>query len=105
MSMNLHLIRTALATAALCAILPAAAHESDGKLGSVHFKVSCNAEAQREFDLAMAYYHSFAWEQIKAPLERALAAWRTGRAPWPRWTTPSSGRAMCRPRRCPKAKR
>jgi hypothetical protein len=43
-------------------------------LGSVHFKVGCSAEAQREFDLAMAYYHSFAWEQIKAPLERALAA-------------------------------
>ena len=40
----------------------------------MHFKVSCNAEAQREFDLAMAYYHSFAWEQIKAPLDRALAA-------------------------------
>jgi hypothetical protein len=74
MSMNLHLIRSALTTAALCAVLPAGAHESDGKLGSVHFKVSCNAEAQREFDLAMAYYHSFAWEQIKSPLERALAA-------------------------------
>ena len=72
--MHLHLIRTALATAALCANFSAAAHESDGKLGSVHFKVSCNAEAQREFDLAMAYYHSFAWEQIRAPLERALAA-------------------------------
>ena len=71
--MHLHLIRTALATAALCANFSAAAHESDGKLGSVHFKVSCNAEAQREFDLAMAYYHSFAWEQIRAPLERALA--------------------------------
>ena len=83
--MDLHLIRTALATAALCAILPAAAHESDGKLGSVHFKVSCNAEAQREFDLAMAYYHSFAWEQIKAPLERALAADATcGMAYWAR---------------------
>jgi hypothetical protein len=40
----------------------------------VHFKVSCKAPAQREFDLAMAYYHSFAWEQIKAPLDRALAA-------------------------------
>jgi hypothetical protein len=36
--------------------------------------VSCNAAAQQEFDLAMAYYHSFAWEQIKAPLDRALQA-------------------------------
>jgi len=44
------------------------------KLGTVHFKVECNAAAQREFDLAMAYYHSFAWEQIKAPLDRAAQA-------------------------------
>ena len=72
--MHLHLIRTALTVAALCAFLPAGAHESEGKLGTVHFQVGCNAEAQREFDLAMAYYHSFAWEQIKAPLDRTLAA-------------------------------
>jgi hypothetical protein len=52
-------------------------HETDGpagKLGSVHFKVSCNAVAQREFDLAMAYYHSFAMELVGAPLDRALQA-------------------------------
>jgi hypothetical protein len=83
--MYLHLVRTALTTAALCVVLPAGAHESDVKLGSVHFKVSCNAEAQREFDLAMAYYHSFAWEQIKAPLDRALAADATcGMTHWAR---------------------
>ena len=72
--MNLHPIRTALAAAALCAILPTAADTAGVKLGSVHFKVGCNAAAQREFDLAMAYYHSFAMERMKAPLERALAA-------------------------------
>jgi hypothetical protein len=44
------------------------------QLGKVHFKVECNAAAQKEFDLAMAYYHSFAWEQYKAPLERTLHA-------------------------------
>ena len=44
------------------------------RLGKVHFKVECNAAAQKEFDVAMAYYHSFAWEQYKAPLERALRA-------------------------------
>ena len=44
------------------------------KLGKVHFKVECNAAAQREFDLAMAYYHSFAWHRYEAPLERALKA-------------------------------
>ena len=64
-------IRTALASAALCAMFPVTAHDSEDKLGTVHFKVSCNAEAQREFDLAMAYYHSFAWNQMREPLAKA----------------------------------
>lgn len=72
--MHLHLIRTALIAAALGAVVAAGAQGSEGKLGNVHFQVSCNADAQREFDLAMTYYHSFAWEQIKAPLDRTLAA-------------------------------
>ena len=75
--MHSHLIRTALALAMLCAAPQVRAHDADGasgKLGSVHFKVGCNAAAQREFDLAMAYYHSFAWEEIKAPLARTLQA-------------------------------
>jgi len=66
----------ALATA--IALVPAAwAHEGGDageRLGQVHFAVECNAAAQKEIDLAMAYYHSFAWEQYKAPLERALQA-------------------------------
>jgi Tfp pilus assembly protein PilF len=56
---------------------PAGAHDASGapaQLGKVHFKVECNAAAQKEFDVAMAYYHSFAWAQYKAPLDRALAA-------------------------------
>jgi hypothetical protein len=44
------------------------------QLGKVNFKVSCNAAAQREFNVAMAYYHSFAWDQMREPLERALKA-------------------------------
>ena len=55
----------------------ASAHEPGGvpaKLGKVHFQVECNAVAQREFNLAMAYYHSFAWEEMRAPYERALQA-------------------------------
>ena len=75
--MNLRLIPTTLALAALCAATPVGAHDADGpsgKLGTVHFKVGCNVAAQREFDLAMAYYHSFAWEDIKAPLDRTLQA-------------------------------
>ena len=55
----------------------ASAHEITGapaKLGKVHFEVGCNAQAQREFNLAMAYYHSFAWEEMRAPYQRALQA-------------------------------
>jgi Tfp pilus assembly protein PilF len=53
------------------------AHEGHGaqaRLGNVNFPVSCNAEAQREFNVAMAYYHSFAWNQMQQPLEHALKA-------------------------------
>lgn len=75
-SMKLQRIGTLVAlTAGLCPLQMVSAHEADAAgLGSVHFKVECNAKAQREFDLAMAYYHSFAWAEIKAPLDRALQA-------------------------------
>jgi hypothetical protein len=73
----------------LCAFalaMPAHSHEPDGtaaKLGKVHFEVACNAAAQKEFDLAMAYYHSFAWDLYRAPLDRALQADPTcGMAHW-----------------------
>lgn len=42
------------------------------RLGRVSFPVECNASAQREFNRAMAYYHSFAFPDVAAPLERAL---------------------------------
>jgi len=75
--MTPYLVRTTVAIAAVCAAYSIGAHEADGaagKLGSVHFEVGCNAAAQKEFDLAMAYYHSFAWAEMQAPLDRALAA-------------------------------
>jgi hypothetical protein len=75
--MNMQLIRTVLALAAVCPVHPVEAHDADstaGGLGVVHFKVGCNAAAQREFDLAMAYYHSFAWDAGKAQLDRTLQA-------------------------------
>ena len=81
-------IRSLLALAALCASQHLAAHDvadAAGKLGDVHFKVDCNAAAQQQFDLAMAYYHSFAWEEIKAPLDRVLQAdAKCGMAHWVR---------------------
>jgi hypothetical protein len=51
---------------------PHEGHGAHARLGKVHFPVECNATAQRDFDLAMAYYHSFAWAQIREPLERVL---------------------------------
>ena len=56
--------------------LPTLAHDSASlaKLGKVTFPVSCNAAAQKEFEIAMAYYHSFAWPENKAALERVVQA-------------------------------
>ena len=42
-------------------------HDADAgspQLGKVTFPVSGNTAAQREFQVAMAYYHSFAWPEI-----------------------------------------
>jgi hypothetical protein len=67
----------------LCAA-PAWPH-GEVKLGMVHFKVECNDAAQAEFNVAMAYYHSFAWGEMKAPLERVLKADSScGMAHWAR---------------------
>lgn len=58
-------------------VSPAASHDvvdGSGRLGKVVFRVECNAAAQREFNLAMAYYHSFAWTYIDEPLKRVIAA-------------------------------
>jgi hypothetical protein len=65
--------RSALTAALFAFALSATAHDG-AKLGQVHFKVECNEAAQAEFNLAMAYYHSFAWSQMQAPLERVLKA-------------------------------
>ena len=63
------------ATFAISAAPLVAQHGSHSPtLGKVQFKVECNEAAQREFNLAMAYYHSFAWNELNAPLERALKA-------------------------------
>ncbi len=87
-------------------VLPTLAHDQAGlaKLGKVTFPVSCNAAAQKEFEIAMAYYHSFAWPENKAALERVLTGGpelrhgalgpRAGRCS----TTPSCGRAVSRRR-------
>src|ERR1700744_1145477 len=63
---------------------PAIAQENaDQKLGTVHFATSCNETAQRRFDRAMRYQHSFWYSEskeiyqdaIKADPECAIADW------------------------------
>ena len=65
----------------LCAAAPSAwTHgEDDGpqsgkpeKLGDVNFPVSCNAVAQKEFNRAMALFHSFWFDPAKASFAEVL---------------------------------
>ena len=81
------LILAALAAASLSAASAAlaqdAANAADEQFGKVHFTTSCNDQAQRRFDRAMRYQHSF-WhresreifeETLKADPECAMAYW------------------------------
>jgi hypothetical protein len=45
---------------------------SPEKLGDVHFPVSCNADAQREFNRAMALFHSFWFDPAKKSFAKVL---------------------------------
>jgi tetratricopeptide (TPR) repeat protein len=54
---------------------PSLAQESaDQKLGTVHFETSCNETAQRRFDRAMRYQHSFWYTASKEIYEETLKA-------------------------------
>ncbi len=75
---------TLAAVTALAFCAPSLAQENaDQKLGTVHFATSCNETAQRRFDRAMRYQHSFWYteskeiyeETIKADPECAIAYW------------------------------
>jgi hypothetical protein len=46
----------------------------DQQLGSVHFKTSCNEVAQRRFDRAMRYQHSYWYHNAKELFEEAAKA-------------------------------
>jgi tetratricopeptide (TPR) repeat protein len=62
---------------------PAFAQAEDQKLGTVHFATSCNGEAQKLFDRAMLYQHSFWYrashkvfdDVLKADPECGIAEW------------------------------
>jgi hypothetical protein len=63
------------ATAAFGACPPALAQdEADQKLGKVHFATTCNEVAQRRFDRAMRYQHSFWYAESKEIYEEAIKA-------------------------------
>ena len=47
---------------------------ADEQFGKVHFSTSCNELAQRRFDRAMRYQHSFWYRPAKEIFEEALAA-------------------------------
>jgi hypothetical protein len=83
-------MRQSLFAAALAGVImvgfdaPSVAQEnSDQRLGTVHFETSCNETAQRRFDRAMRYQHSFWYtaskeiyeETLKADPECAIAYW------------------------------
>ncbi len=62
----------AMATLASCAS-PRMTHEdADDHLGTVHFATSCNKTAQRQFDRAMQYQHSFWYKESKELFEETL---------------------------------
>src|ERR1700728_3092407 len=78
------LVTTLVAVTAVGSSAPADAQENaDQKLGTVHFATSCNETAQRRFDRAMRYQHSFWYaesngiyeEALKADPECAIAYW------------------------------
>ena len=51
-----------------------AQEETDQRFGTVHFDTSCNEVAQRRFDRAMRYQHSFWYRESKDIFEEALKA-------------------------------
>src|SRR5205814_2970507 len=57
-----------------CGLPVAAQTDVDQQLGSVHFKTSCNEVAQRRFDRAMRYQHSYWYLNAKEVFEEALKA-------------------------------
>src|SRR3954470_892130 len=51
-----------------------AQEDTDQRFGTVHFETSCNEAAQRRFDRAMRYQHSFWYRESKEIFEEVLKA-------------------------------
>jgi hypothetical protein len=77
MSKSISVLATAVALAAAPALpVPALAQQDDAEqqFGIVHFETSCNETAQRRFDRAMRYQHSFWYQSSKEIFEETLKA-------------------------------
>lgn len=69
------MLRISLTLAAGIAMTQVACAQAEGeKLGAVHFDTSCSIEAQKAFDQAMLYQHSFWYRASKKLFEDALKA-------------------------------
>jgi hypothetical protein len=64
----------ALASGVLFAPPASSQDGTDQQFGTVHFATSCNETAQRRFDRAMRYQHSFWYRESKALFEEVLKA-------------------------------
>jgi Tfp pilus assembly protein PilF len=65
----------ALAAVVLSFVQPALSQEeTDQRFGTVHFATSCNETAQRRFDRAMRYQHSFWYQSSREIFEDVLKA-------------------------------
>ena len=74
---------TVVGLACLAPAVVQAQNHGVARLGTVEFKVECNAAAQTQFHSAMALYHSFAWPQAVAAFKGVAAADPTcGMAHW-----------------------
>lgn len=72
---ELLLTATFAAVATFGAASPAPAQDTtDQKLGKVHFATTCNEVAQRRFDRAMRYQHSFWYAESREIYEEAIKA-------------------------------
>ena len=74
--MRATLLAATIAAAALgLSASPGVAQDNaDQQLGTVHFATSCNEPAQRRFDRAMRYQHSFWYKQSREIFEETLKA-------------------------------
>jgi len=76
-------------------------HEHSEKLGRVNFPVSCTAQARKQFNRAVAWLHSFEYEEAeKVFTEVTVTDPRCGMGYWgiamsnyhPIWAPPNAGR-------------